>query len=156
MRISDWSSDVCSSDLLLNRIVVARAEGEIDQLASALAQAAADIVARDDQILAALILAPHDDMCVRMAGVVMIDRDPVEIRPKVFLDSGHEPPGERLEVVIFYPVLGAHNDAELVAIVARLLEPVVPVHLVRVGPLELPRSEERRVGNECVSTCRSR
>src|SRR3546814_15093176 len=80
MRISDWSSDVCSSDL----------------------------------------------------------RDPVEIRPKVFLDSGHEPPGERLEVVIFYPVLGAHNDAELVAIVARLLEPVVPVHLVRVGPIELP------------------
>src|SRR3546814_16392420 len=77
-------------------------------------------------------------MCVRMAGVVMIDRDPVEIRPKVFLDSGHEPPGERLEVVIFYPVLGAHNDAELVAIVARLLEPVVPVHLVRVGPIELP------------------
>src|SRR3546814_19357217 len=96
MRISDWSSDVCSSDLLLNRIVGARAEVEIDQLASALAQAAADIVARDDQILAALILAPHDDMCVRMAGVVMIDRDPVEIRPKVFLDSGHEPPGERL------------------------------------------------------------
>src|SRR3546814_2551524 len=123
-------------------------------------------------------------MCVRMAGVVMIDRDPVEIRPKVFLDSGHEPPGERLEVVIFYPVLGAHNDAELVAIVARLLEPVVPVHLVRVGPIELPapalarravaldvtqmrlggiealaaefRSEERRVGTECVSTCRSR
>src|SRR3546814_7025804 len=67
---------------LLNRIVGARAEVEIDQLASALAQAAADIVARDDQILAALILAPHDDMCVRMAGVVMIDRDPVEIRPK--------------------------------------------------------------------------
>src|SRR3546814_2985702 len=56
---------------LLNRIVGARAEVEIDQLASALAQAAADIVARDDQILAALILAPHDDMCVRLAGVVM-------------------------------------------------------------------------------------
>src|SRR3546814_18267606 len=77
---------------LLNRIVGARAEVEIDQLASALAQAAADIVARDDQILAALILAPHDDMCVRMAGVVMIDRDPVEIRTKVFIDSGPEPP----------------------------------------------------------------
>src|SRR3546814_17553486 len=119
MRISDWSSDVCSSDLLLNRIVGARAEVEIDQLASALAQAAADIVARDDQILAALILAPHDDMCVRMAGVVMIDRDQVKIRPRAFLNLGLGPPGERLWAVLFTPVPGAPNIAELVAIVAR-------------------------------------
>src|SRR3546814_3421174 len=50
---------------LLDRVVGARAKVEIDQLAGALAQAMADIVARDDQILAALILAADDDMGVR-------------------------------------------------------------------------------------------
>ena len=123
---------------LLNCIVGARAKVEIDQLASALAQAAADIVARDDQIPAALVLAPDDDMRVRMAGVVVIDCNPIELRPEVFLDSRHEPPGERLEVVIFYPVLGADDDAELVAIVPRLFEPSVAVHLVGIGTIELP------------------
>src|SRR3546814_14907414 len=33
---------------------------------------------------------------------------------------------------------------------------IVPDMGVRVSFLEAPRSEERRVGKECVSTCRSR
>src|SRR3546814_1065861 len=82
MRISDWSSDVCSSDL-------ARAEIEIDEFAGALAQAVADIVARNDEILAPIITAAHDDMGMGMAGVEMIDRDPVELRPKILWQPRH-------------------------------------------------------------------
>src|SRR3546814_9106556 len=104
MRISDWSSDVCSSDL-------ARAEIEIDEFAGALAQAVADIVARNDEILAPIIPAAHDDMGMGMAGVEMIDRDPVELRPKILFHPRHQPAGQWLQILIVRAVLGADDEA---------------------------------------------
>src|SRR3546814_11700098 len=74
---------------LLDRVVGARAKVEIDQLAGALAQAMADIVARDDQILAALILAADDDMGVRVTRVVMNARHPLELGPPHLPTSSH-------------------------------------------------------------------
>src|SRR3546814_16558785 len=92
MRISDWSSDVCSSDL------VALDVGLVD---------------------------------VRVAG----DLQPVllQLRERVVLRAVH------------------HQVVE-----ARRLVPARKV--VVLGDLEEaePRSEERRGGKECVSTCRSR
>src|SRR3546814_9462627 len=95
MRISDWSSDVCSSDLLLVFLV-----GKIDQR----------FFVRD-------------------------------------IEQGKQNPH-------FEGVAGAFGHVEF----HRSL-------LLKVGPLNLyqlrafrarHRSEERRVGKECVSTCRSR
>src|SRR3546814_6836590 len=82
MRISDWSSDVCSSDLKLTALEreATRTEGEKGQLISTIAQAKAKIAETELEI-------------------IQVDRD---------LAS------------------------------------------------EVARSEERRVGKECVSTCRSR
>src|SRR3546814_14719265 len=96
MRISDWSSDVCSSDLpvdagqpflpdlraqpLFDRIVTARPEIEIDQFAGTLAQTMADIVAGDDEIGALLVPAAPHDVGVGMAGVEVVDRPPVALR----------------------------------------------------------------------------
>src|SRR3546814_7627587 len=91
MRISDWSSDVCSSDLLRVEVAATRAGaglGEVDRP-----------LARDSNV------------------------DPADVRE-----------------------LAA--DAESVGIAAGLGN-----HL---RPLDDLRSEERRVGKECVSTCRSR
>src|SRR3546814_2910955 len=87
MRISDWSSDVCSSDLI------------------------ADGQARTDDLL---VQAAAAEIRVRgRAGLVAQDYDQmVDVRPK----AGS-----------VFPAVGA-----------------------------LARSEERRVGKECVSTCRSR
>src|SRR3546814_7230383 len=51
---------------LLDRIIGARAKVEVDQLRGALAQAVADIVARDDEIDTTLVLPAHDDMGVRV------------------------------------------------------------------------------------------
>src|SRR3546814_4238509 len=79
MRISDWSSDVCSSDLVA---IVAKHDG--------LAHAAAQVVAA--------LAAEHDGIAVAVEPVVAACR--------------------------------------------------------RIDRTE--RSEERRVGKECVSTCRSR
>src|SRR3546814_21141728 len=93
MRISDWSSDVCSSDLLDAAVVGARRQ----QFADALDQ-----------------LAEHEGngLDVKLAG----------------LDLG------KVEDVIDHRQQGASGIAD---------------HLRH-------RSEERRVGKECVSTCRSR
>src|SRR3546814_9728247 len=77
MRISDWSSDVCSSDLL----------------------------------------APDDDVHMGVAGVVVIDRDPIEFRAKVDFDPAHKVAGVRRQVGQVSAVFRRDDEPELVAIV---------------------------------------
>src|SRR3546814_11126614 len=101
MRISDWSSDVCSSDLTgvaaeIVVIVVAHAAGD-GELAHRL-----------------------DDQFAIDAG-----------------GAGRRGGGAVVEAAVL--MLGAGDDAELIE------DTVIAL-----------RSEERRVGKECVSTCRSR
>src|SRR3546814_4731491 len=92
MRISDWSSDVCSSDLYVARYHIQRSG-----LAAAVgADQAVDAAWLDGQV------QPIDGF-----HSVEVPRDTAQFEPRP-----------------------------------------------RLGPIE--RSEERRVGKECVSTCRSR
>jgi hypothetical protein len=93
-----------------------RAQIEVDQFTGALAHAGCQIVARDHEIGAAMVRAADDDVRVRMAGVEMIDRDPVELRAEIFLDPCHQPACQGLEVVIIGAVLGRDDEAELVAV----------------------------------------
>src|SRR3546814_12586939 len=107
MRISDWSSDVCSSDLL--------AGGDIAQHAA---------VRRRLVILGAV-------------GIGDAERD-----------AGQAALAATLEEFCFG--LEACEDVRRCAL--------VPVELDVLGDraVRIDRSEERRVGTECVSTCRSR
>src|SRR3546814_3654095 len=108
MRISDWSSDVCSSDL--PAVVIASAgtvnTGAVDDLAAIAEVADAEglWLHVDGCIGALLAIAPENAW--RVAGL------------------------ERADSVALDPHKWLH------------------------APFE--RSEERRVGKECVSTCRSR
>src|SRR3546814_14993881 len=109
MRISDWSSDVCSSDLLV------------------------DLVDEDDAVL----LAGLDR---GLAHFLLVDQ-----LGRLFLDQ-HRPRG---------------GDAQraLVGLAAGDLREHLPqllAHLLHAGRGHDVRSEERRVGKECVSTCRYR
>src|SRR3546814_17740578 len=96
MRISDWSSDVCSSDL------------------------------------AAVVGFPHD---IKGQGIYAY----------VTLNAGVEP-----------------NDEIVAALKQQVRKEIGPIatpdhiHLTPGLPKTRSRSEERRVGKECVSTCRSR
>src|SRR3546814_15650793 len=99
MRISDWSSDVCSSDL-----VAGGAELRFGTEAEA---------------------APAGDVTVDCRGLAARDRL-AELR------------GVRGEMLVL-----RSREVTLTRPV-RLLHP------------RIPRSEERRFGKECVSTCRSR
>src|SRR3546814_11649301 len=102
MRISDWSSDVCSSDLL--RIVE-----EIQVPARAL-----------DEIIAELSV---DDAA---RNLLVIDA-----------------PGQAGALLGNVSIAALHFFSDVIVRSA-------------VEPLYAGRSEERRVGQECVSTCSSR
>src|SRR3546814_13003165 len=108
MRISDWSSDVCSSDLIVLGATGKHLDGAADFL-----------VAADHRVQLAV---------PRRLGQVA---------------------GELLQCVI--AVLGGRGvgAAALADLVDRGVQPL-GLHAC-VG-----RSEERRVGKECVSTCRYR
>src|SRR3546814_18049628 len=95
MRISDWSSDVCSSDLLV-------APGEIDDLRH-----------------------------LGFRHLISIDAADAEAPP---VDVKHDA-GGFLAVLVEKRLQHVNDELHRCVIV---------------------RSEERRVGQECVSTCRSR
>src|SRR3546814_14704158 len=102
MRISEWSSDVCSSDLHI----------------------------------AALDLPP----CLIDGEIVAYGKDgnPDFSSLQAVLKRGHGAQDEGTELLFFaFDLLEADGKS-----------------LAKLGNLE--RSEERRVGKECVSTCRSR
>jgi len=94
-----------------------RTEFERHQFARPLANAMGDVVAVDDQVLAQLISAVDDDMNMRMAGIKMVHRDPVELRSQVTFQFGHEVAGEAGQVSELRAVLRRDDDAKLVAVV---------------------------------------
>src|SRR3546814_14602332 len=108
MRISDWSSDVCSSDLLARNVFADR----IDRFISA---------AREPFVM---IGAPLRDQIDEL------------------------------------PIYGHANGPAVQRLRQHRIDHVVEAHLGFTAPLclclRLLRSEERRVGKEGVSTCRSR
>src|SRR3546814_17428920 len=93
MRISDWSSDVCSSDL-------------------------SHVGFADPAVIEIIAMAGFDG---------------------AFIDMEH---------TVF--------DLQLVGEMIRVAELTGITPIVRVPENNAKRSEERRVGKECVSTCRSR
>src|SRR3546814_16154373 len=104
MRISDWSSDVCSSDLLAQRA--------------------------DDPERLNLAMGEHIDLQVTLHGARLPSAEVPQSR-----DAGWS---EKVNKSL-RGCLGDRDSA-----------------ISEAAPARSPRSEDRRVGNECVSTCRYR
>src|SRR3546814_18927211 len=120
MRISDWSSDVCSSDLDNRPFVVAAGNGTITALGTSF-----DVgLARDERVTVQLFEGSVD---VRVRRDLSAAETPVRLAP-----------GQQL--------------------IFRAEKAAAPIQVTNapVTDRRWPRSEERRVGNECVRTCRSR
>src|SRR3546814_10248096 len=136
MRISDWSSDVCSSDLRRSR----RSE-----------------LARDHQLL------DLGDRLGRIeafgAGLRAVHDGVAAVEPEGILELV-EPLAGRLVTAVGDPAVGAQQDGG--AEVAVAVPPVARAGGRAAKEHDaLPRSEEhpseaRRLGKECDSTCRSR
>src|SRR3546814_11253816 len=117
MRISDWSSDVCSSDLLTGPTVHARSDTPVHSLLH--------------EACHLIVLSPE-----RRAAVHTDATDSVEEEDAVCL----------LQALLGDALPGVGR--------ARVLADMDAWgYTFRLGSA---RSEERRVGNACVSTCRSR
>src|SRR3546814_13044429 len=126
MRISDWSSDVCSSDLTFQNALIA-------------AGVAAGLDWKD------LEAAPSGEPL--LSALALTDG----VRPVLMLDDVQTLPPD---VLAFLARMVASAGGALTTIVAARGLTQVPIDPTCLpGPL---RSAERRVGERCVRTCRSR
>jgi hypothetical protein len=121
---SIWRSSL--PDLLIG----ARAHLLRDQVARPIAHALLYIVARDDQVLAVVAHAAHDQMDMRMLGVPMTDRHPFEPRAEILLHLAHQLAGEALEVGHFQRVVRRDDEAEMVAVVLGTLGEILGVDVI--------------------------
>src|SRR3546814_18804900 len=128
MRISDWSSDVCSSDLLLFLDI---------QLPSG---TGFDVLAALDTAPCVVFTTAYDQYAVRAFEANALDYLVKPVEP-ARLAQALQRVRERLD------------DTRTVAQPARSLLGADDQVFFRDGER---RSDERRVGKECVSTCRSR
>src|SRR5215475_11844581 len=93
------------------------AEFSRDQVLGAGPQAVADVITGDDEIGAILRDAPHQQMDVRVVGVPMIDRDPLEPGPEITLHLGDEVAGEGFEIGHLGGIFRRDDEAEVMPIV---------------------------------------
>src|SRR3546814_19253654 len=132
MRISDWSSDVCSSDLGLTRVY----------------RPALDwVLARPKTTLAIALV-------VLLSTVWPMSRIGSE-----FIPAMNE--GTLLYMPSALPGISVDEASKLLQRTDRLIKTVPDVATVfgKAGRADTPpdpRPEDRRGGTECVSTCRSR
>src|SRR3546814_15151207 len=142
MRISDWSSDVCSSDLLVHftgsdkvgAMIQAQAAPTLKRIVMELGGKSALIVRADADIAKAAAAGIMGFTTHGGQGCALTTRHLVHnsVRPQ-FVSA--------MQAMLAHMKIGNPADP--------------PVHygsLIR----KVARSEERRVGKECVSTCRSR
>src|SRR3546814_10955431 len=134
MRISDWSSDVCSSDLLLLCLGPRDLTEDVHDL---LAAREAGDIARVQQIARNLQRGPQPDASHR------------SLMGTLFIQS-HE---KLFGVLLFFFTFGPAGAVayRIACRLPRLMRETAPGSLADVTAA---RSEERRVGERCVSTVR--
>ena len=114
------------------------------QFARPVTDAMGDVVAGNVEDAAVVEHAADDDVGVGMAGVVMIDRDPVELGAEVLFHLPHEVAGEAAQVAHFGGILGRHDEAELMTVLPAALDKGLAVRLVL----------ERRIGAALLAVAR--
>src|SRR3546814_17222780 len=134
MRISDWSSDVCSSDLMVGGFLACWiiGYGIVQSMAPAITGKRSGKVpdGRAAFIWAALLAALPAAIAVGLT---------TDASPQWVLIGG---------LLLFGALFAVNSSLHSYLIVSYAKEDGVS--------LDVGRSEERRVGKECVSTCRSR
>src|SRR3546814_13767281 len=139
MRISDWSSDWCSSDLLRRWIAELNGQGEVAGGVVILRQGA------DARSAIAAVEAKLEELKQSLPNGVEIvtTYDRSKLIDASVENLTHKLAEEFIVVGLICALFLWHVRSALVAIVT------LPLGV-------LARSEERRVGKECVSTFRSR
>src|SRR3546814_4451496 len=178
MRISDWSSDVCSSDLVastgdiglfkvVNEGAVSAGVRRIEALTGDAARRWFE--ARDEKLreTAAVLKASPDEVPARVAALVeerkRLERDLAEAKKALALGGGAGQAagpeqvggvGFLAQVVEGLDPTGLRGAVD--EMTARVGAGVAMLAAVNDGRASVARSDERRGGKECVRTCRAR
>ena len=94
---------------------------------------AADVIPADYQILTVLGPPADQDMNMRIVGVPMIDRDPVQFGSKIPGDVGHQLACEDTEIAKLGSILGRDDEAEVMPVIPASRRERVLVHRIRLG-----------------------
>src|SRR3546814_16152922 len=122
MRISDWSSDVCSSDLVA---------------------ALTTIIFKSPYLFPLLIIGGG-----MLSSFLYRNKEERELEETLIVNVNRKKVAAFFGILVLFALLGAIiNRSSFFSLPVRLFE-----NFYRNGA----RSEERRVGNECFGTCRSR
>src|SRR3546814_9990615 len=177
MRISDWSSDVCSSDLIGiarwaeaagvefrvvpfgsgGEMITALRSGAIDATLANVSEALGQI--QDGELRAIAILS--DDKVADLPDVPTAaekGHDVAVYTTRGYMIHAGTPP-ERVKILSDALVQAMQSDRLKKYLTDSGLDPETSVAGSEVWDAQLKErysSEERRVGKECVSTCRSR
>src|SRR3546814_4900507 len=154
MRISDWSSDVCSSDLWLPYLDTARAAPAWPQLRTWADLLAHDEVSRED-FRYEHVAYDHPLWVVLSSGTTGL--------PKAIVHSHVGALLEHLKLLHFHLNLGPDSVMFFYSTTGWMMWNLLLAALVTGSAVVLydgnpahPRSEERRVGKEWIRPCRSR
>src|SRR5205085_13247 len=101
-----------------------------DQFTRTVADTIGDIVAGNVEDAPVIKHAPDDDVGVRMARVVMVDRDPVEAGGQIQFHLAHEVTGKATKVSHFGCILGRDDEPKLMTIAPTALHKGLAVSLV--------------------------
>jgi hypothetical protein len=113
-----------------------RAKLERCQLLGAEPHTIGDVVLRDDQILTEIIVPPDNDVAMRVTGIKVIDRDPIESSSQILFHLPHHVADEGTQVRELLTILRCHDEAELVAILSPAFSECLAVSRIGLGPIE--------------------
>ncbi len=107
-------------------MLAVRSELDRHQFRGAFAHAVADVVAMNDEGVAALVSAAYDEMNVRkmnvrIVGIPVIESDPIQLCPEIALHLLDEVAGEGAEVLHLGCVFGTDDKPKMMAIIAGAL-----------------------------------
>ena len=89
-----------------NFMLASRTELQRHALGCAIVKTATYVFAADDQVLPVTGPAANEDMDVRIVGVPMVYRQPVEFGAEIFLDIEHQLASESFEIPEPGPIFG--------------------------------------------------
>ena len=115
-----------------------RTEFERHQFTCPMADTVRDVVACDVQDLAIVGDAPDQDVGMGVAGIVVIDRYPIQIRPEIGFHLLHKATGKGAQVAHLRGILRRHDEAELMPVLTAALDEGAAVRLILDGRIDPP------------------
>jgi hypothetical protein len=108
-----------------------RTELDRHQFGGLLAHAVTDVVAMDDEGVAAIVSAAHDQMDVGIVSVPVINPDPIQPRTEVVLHLFEEVTGKGSKVLHLGCVLGTDDEPEMMPVITVALGEGAQIGVVR-------------------------